>query len=312
MSFWWVNHKQTAKVEIGEGYIWSPQKNKDNSTNQAYLNLTRARLGDVIFSYAKGKIGAIGKVVTEANVEKRPLLFGSTGNQWSEDGWIVGVKWVSLRTPLIPKSHLSAIIPLLPKRFSPLRIDGNGNQKFYLVEISKELAFELYRLLDDEKPEIMWEFEDIERELQEKDEEELISNSDLSKTQREQLIQARIGQGIFRINVEKIESKCRVTGLTDKRLLIASHIKSWKDSGNDERLDGQNGFLMSPHVDKLFDRGWMSFSDRGNILISEEKVRMIFLIWSLDPVKNVGGFSFQQKKYLEFHRDVIFKKSFSH
>ena len=49
MSFWWVNHKQTANVEIDEGYIWSPKKNKNDSRNETYLNLKKATPGETIF-----------------------------------------------------------------------------------------------------------------------------------------------------------------------------------------------------------------------------------------------------------------------
>jgi putative restriction endonuclease len=309
MSFWWVNHRQTAKIEIGEGYIWSPKRNKNNSINQTYLNLERAKLGDVIFSYADQQIAAIGKVIAEARDEERPTNFGSTGDQWNKDGWIVGVQWVSLETPIIPKNHLAEIVPLLPTRNSPIRSDGNGNQSCYLAEIRKELAYALYHLLNDEEGKVTWHFEDIDRDMQEMAEEERIVNSDMTKTQRNQLIQARVGQGLFRMNVEKIETQCRITGLADRRVLIASHIKSWKDSTNGERLDGHNGFLMSPHVDRLFDRGWISFSGEGKILIYDQKISSIFMIWALDSTKWVGDFTPKQKKYLEFHRDVIFKKS---
>ncbi len=63
LSFWWVNHKQTGKVEVNEGYIWSPQKNNNGSTNQTYINLTKTALGDIIFSYANGKIPAVCNVI---------------------------------------------------------------------------------------------------------------------------------------------------------------------------------------------------------------------------------------------------------
>lgn len=49
MAFWWVNHKQTFKEEIGGGYIWSPAKNKDGSRNQTYINLTAVNVGDIVF-----------------------------------------------------------------------------------------------------------------------------------------------------------------------------------------------------------------------------------------------------------------------
>ncbi|WP_410488879.1 HNH endonuclease [Aeromonas hydrophila] len=61
-----------------------------------------------------------------------------------------------------------------------------------------------------------------------------------------------------------MESACRVTGVTNKALLIASHIKPWsKCVDNEERLNGHNGLLPSPHINNLFDHGMLTFSDTG-------------------------------------------------
>jgi predicted restriction endonuclease len=90
--------------------------------------------------------------------------------------------------------------------------------------------------------------------------------TDIGDTQKQQLVQARRGQGIFKANVRLNESKCRFTGVTDPRLLIASHIKPWAISNDREKLDGCNGLLFSPHIDRLFDRGFISFKDDGTVL----------------------------------------------
>ncbi len=60
---------------------------------------------------------------------------------------------------------------------------------------------------------------------------------------------------------------------------------------------------MSPHVDKLFDRGWISFSDEGEILCANDDVKDIMRIWELDTTKNVGNFNKKQKSYLAYHRN---------
>ena len=86
VSFWWVNHKQTAKVEIDEGYIWSPQKNKNGHFRQGYYNLTLTKPGDIIFSFAKGKIPAVGKIVAQVREEERPEQFGKAGQKWDKKG----------------------------------------------------------------------------------------------------------------------------------------------------------------------------------------------------------------------------------
>ena len=75
-----------------------------------------------------------------------------------------------------------------------------------------------------------------------------------ASTERDALTKARLGQGLFRHRVAEREPACRVTGLKRQEFLVASHIKPWRDCDNSERLDGANGLLLSPHVDKLFDR----------------------------------------------------------
>lgn len=135
ISYCWVNHKQTGKVEVDEGYIWSPQKNNNGSTNQTYNNLTRTALGDVIFSYAGGKIAAVGKVSALVQAKERPAEFGTTGDQWDKKGWLVQVEWQRLINPLVPKNHLDEIVPLLPRKYAPIQSNGNGNQGVYLAEI---------------------------------------------------------------------------------------------------------------------------------------------------------------------------------
>jgi hypothetical protein len=102
VSFWWVNHKQTFKVEFEEGYIWSPQENKNGCRNESYINLTKTAVGDTVFSYASGKIQAVGRVIEHCQEKKRPELFGTTGHQWNQKGWLVPIKWTALSMPFSP------------------------------------------------------------------------------------------------------------------------------------------------------------------------------------------------------------------
>lgn len=92
-------------------------------------------------------------------------------------------------------------------------------------------------------------------------------------TFREQIVKSRRGQGVFRANVLLRESACRVTGVDDPRHLTASHIKPWRDGTDAERLDGANGLLLSPHVDHLFDKGYISFSSDQSLVVVPERRR---------------------------------------
>lgn len=57
MAYWWVNHKQTRDHEIRGGYLWSPYRNTNGAFNQTYENMKLVRPGDIVFAYARGRIG---------------------------------------------------------------------------------------------------------------------------------------------------------------------------------------------------------------------------------------------------------------
>lgn len=307
MRFWWVNHKKTFKKEIEGGYIWSPKSEKDGARNQTYINLTETSPNDIVFSYASGKMRAIGIVAGKCQESERPTAFGKTGEQWDSSGWLVQVNWSVLDNPITPKMHVLYIAPLLPQRHSPIRTNGDGNQKCYVAEISSGLASVLLKLIEAENIAVSDILIDVRDSIIEEEEKGRIEKASIPETEKEQLIKARRGQGLFRIRLEKIENACRLTGLRDKQLLIASHIKPWRKSNDIEKLDGNNGLLLSPHVDKLFDRGWISFSDKGEVLCANGNIRRIMMLWGLDPDKNIGKFNMKQKKYLSFHRKHIYK-----
>lgn len=111
----------TFKVEINEGYIWSPKRNNDGSRNESYKNLTKTNVGDVIFSYAVTQIKAIGVVIKQAIESPKPSGFRKIGNQWSDEGWLLPIKWKMIAEPISPKKYISLISPLLPTKYSPIQ-----------------------------------------------------------------------------------------------------------------------------------------------------------------------------------------------
>jgi putative restriction endonuclease len=312
MNYWWVNHKQTHLAEISGGYIWSPKNNANGGNNQTYLNLTLVNPGDFVFSYADGMIKAIGVASNRHREKPQPSEFGVIGEKWSKTGWEVPIEWELLQSPIRPKDHIHIIAPLLPKVYSPIRENGHGNQSCYLASISEELGQQLIAIVKSKDAGAVYAALTESGERQEHDIEIIINQEGLTHTEKEQLIKSRVGQGLFRINLEKIEKGCRVTGVTRKDLLIASHIKPWKVSSNEERLDGWNGLLLAPHVDKLFDRGWISFTNEGDILAAEDAIIEILKLWGIDHGKNVGRFSLQQCRYLGYHREHVFLKGHNH
>lgn len=125
---------------------------------------------------------------------------------------------------------------------------------------------------------------------------------------REAIVKVRVNQGIFRdVLVKRYGEKCCLCGVTGKSFLVASHIKPWSVSNQEERTDVDNGLLLCPNHDKLFDGGWISFADNGNIIISKdlEKDNCIFL-----NVNNQIHIELSEgnKKYLSYHRENVLHK----
>lgn len=303
MAFCWVNHKQTFKSEISGSYIWSPRRKSNGGFNQTYENLRLVKPGDTVVSFADGHIKAIGVAASTYRDEVKPEDFGAAGDAWHPEGWLVPISWTLLPKPIKPKDHISLLEDKLPEKYSPIQGNGNGNQGVYLASISDDLGKTILKLADMANTSALElldeEAAEIEADVAQK---ELVASTTLPFTEVEQLIKARRGQGVYRTNLQKVENRCRLTGVADYGLLVASHIKPWKDCNNQERLDGYNGLLLSPHVDRLFDRHLISFNDDGSIITMGPAVVKAMLVWGLDPEMNVGSFTDEQKVYLAQHR----------
>jgi HNH endonuclease len=135
----------------------------------------------------------------------------------------------------------------------------------------------------------------------------ILGREDLSPTEKESLIRARRGHGRYRQDLEKVEIACRLTGLIDRRHLRASHIKPWSVSNDDEKLDPNNGLLLSPHIDHLFDRGYISFTDKGELLVSKFLNPVVLSDWGLTASIKPKPFSVKQRVYLDYHRKHVFE-----
>lgn len=125
---------------------------------------------------------------------------------------------------------------------------------------------------------------------------------------RTALIQARIGQGVFREWVMRFwDYSCAVTGLAVPELLVASHIKPWRDCTADEAIAMPNGLLLSPNLDKAFDKGYISFNDDGKILLSQELSASAAAILGIDEHMHLSK-SLQPEhcEYLDHHRRYVF------
>lgn len=317
MSSWWVNHKQTFRHEFRGGYIWSPKVRKDGKRNIFYDFMRMVRPGDTVISYADGQVKGIGLAKSHCYTSPRPDEFGHIGEVWDTIGWRVDVGFVAAPRPVRPKDMLGQIGQLIGMRHSPLSPDGNGRQAVYLAAISQLLATMVREAVG--IPEVASQVQErgngttVEIDLPgidewERIERRRIDTADIPETERIALLKARVGQGRFKQNVSRFETHCRLTRVSNPVHLVASHIKPWRESSNEERLAAGNGLLLTPSMDHLFDRGFISFEDTGDTLISPiaDPDSLSRMGVNVASPPRVGGFNVDQRHFLEHHRSSIF------
>jgi len=325
--YWWVNHKQTVRQEIDNQYLWSPKTSRNDVRNRFYDNMREATPGDLVLSYADRLVRYVGRVAEFAFTAPKPEEFGSTGAYWSDQGWLLPVFWTELDPPVRPKAILDVLGPLLPKKYSPLRPEtGDGNQGVYLAEIGKAVFDAVMAASVVNYPLLLrggansLNYQVVTERLNDRVEESILQDVHLDSTVKQQVIQARRGQGKFRSNVEEIERACRLTKITNPALLIASHIKPWRSCQTaNERLDGMNGLLLTPDADLLFDRGFITFQDDGEVRVSSrfdtEDLRRLGLgdltlpriELSEAPMPwRTAAFAPEQCTYLDYHRTAVY------
>lgn len=325
MRYWWVNQNQTYRQELGGGYLWSPKRNANNAKNPFYETMREVSPGDVVFSFVDTRIAAIGIAQSYCWESPKPQEFGGAGQNWDDRGWKVRVNFTRLLNRIRPKDHMPVVRPLLPSKYSPLQPSGNGLQSVYLAEISQDFAEEIAGLIGQEAGIVLASAGQVaatSRNLlhagddldywEHKLEQTVEQDANIPDTDREAIIRARRGQGLFKQRVMEIETSCRITGVTNQVHLVASHCKPWRDSNNEERLNGENGLLLTPSIDHLFDRGFIGFEDSGALIISPVAHRPSLRRMGVktDHVVNVGGFTEGQRSFLDFHRHEVLLKTF--
>ena len=126
-------------------------------------------------------------------------------------------------------------------------------------------------------------------------------------TIRQSTVAARVGQDKFREKVIRYWKVCAVTGCELTSILKASHIKPWAVSNALERLDASNGILLSPNLDCLFDAGFISFDEKGGILISAALNAASAQALGLSPAMRLRKLNSAILPYLEYHREHVFR-----
>ncbi len=326
MRYWWVNQGQTYRAERNGGYLWSPKRKRGRDgeatvRNPFYEYMREVAPGDMVFSYRDSHIVSCGIITSYCYESPKPDEFGKIGQNWSQIGWRVDVRYFDPQ-PFKPKDQLYRIAPFLSEEHAPLKANGGGKE-FYLTKISELFAGVIIDALGSTARNCRDEARHlslhdttqkfahaVEEEVEQRIAESVSQDAQLPTTTRLAIVKARVGQGLFRDEVSRVEKFCRLTGVEDDDHLIASHIKPWKDSDNHERLSGQNGLMLTPTPDHLFDKGFISFSDDGRLLYAARANREALAKMKI-PAEgfDAGRFNQTQVNFLRYHRNYVFKKA---
>ena len=132
----------------------------------------------------------------------------------------------------------------------------------------------------------------------------ILNDRDVSQTERMDLVMSRIGQGTFRQKLLTYWQACSVTGYRDTSLLVASHIKPWRNCTSTERLDLFNGLSLTPNLDKAFDAGLVTFSEKGPIALSPLLTEPEKLGISTAMLVELTE---KHEPFMSFHREAVFR-----
>lgn len=322
MNYWWVNHKQTFRQEFGGRYVWCPKRRSDGHIHHFYETVREVRPGDLVLSYANAAVQGFGFATTHCYSCPKPDDFGQVGEAWDVKGWRVDVNFQKFPKPFRTADYTQQIAPLLPSRYSPIRANGFGNQGAYFSKISRDLALSIAELADSTLRRALTSLQEEPvdqtteialpaiQQWEDQQQHQIELAESIPETTRRALVQARVGQGQFKQRVSKIEHSCRITRVVNPTHLIASHIKPWRESNDEERLAGGNGLLLTPSIDHLFDRGFISFEDNGDLITSPVADTCALERMGVQPT-NVGCFNTDQKHFLDYHRNEILLQSAS-
>lgn len=129
----------------------------------------------------------------------------------------------------------------------------------------------------------------------------------LKETEKSSVIKSRVGQGVFRdLLLEFWDKKCAVTELDLPALLRASHIRPWRDSSNADRLNVYNGLLLAPQFDLAFDRGYITFADSKELVISPKLPEKVALKIGISDELELRILQPKHLPFLHHHRKHVF------
>jgi hypothetical protein len=266
-----LNNNQLTSI-----YLCAPQggMRRSHRTNTLVLISDRTALyqdrveGDIFYYTGMGQVG--DQTLTSQN---------KTLAESQENG--ISVHFFEVFKPR--EYTYQGEVVLADEPYTERQKDINGNMRNVLI-------FPLRLIHNDQ--ELIQEIERLESKLEE--------DETLEGTEKERIVKTRIGQSKFKQKLLTQSKQCAICGVDDERFLIASHIKPWSQSNNEERLDVNNGLLLCPNHDSLFDKGFISFDEGGRLLIADDLSDTIRTFMNIDSKYRLK-INENKRRYISWH-----------
>lgn len=294
MRFFWVNVGGSYNEVKEQNYLWAPQYGMDKNGKKfsfaSWETMKDVEPGDIIFC---NKDREIVYVATASGIPKpAPRPSNRTFDKWEREGTRIDVDLTVLEHPINVSVFSEIFMNTYNEMCRPTVFAINGFcTQTYLCEIPEAAAKMIASFIIDN---ISIEFKKENTKVKE-----------ATGSTKETIIQSRVGHGPYRDKLfKKWGGKCAVTGIDNKSILTASHIVSWSISNDNEKVDPYNGLPLIPNLDKLFDRGMISFADDGSLLY-KQGLHDLLLELKIPLNSKINNLFEENKKYLKRHR-VIF------
>lgn len=298
MSFYWVNLGGSYKEVAEFKFLWAPaytlNANNRKVVDAGWKHVPEVRKNDIIFCHEDGRIIYVAVAKTDAFSSERPE--NRTFQQWKREGFRIDVDLVILDVAISTIDFKDTLFRLYNERCSPrlFTVKQHATQN-YMISIPDGAGALLLDAIGE-----------VSIIVQAKASQTKSADSNGNATERESLIKSRVGQGKFRKDVLLLwNGVCPVTGIDLPDLLIASHILPWQLANDSERLDKFNGLLLSPSIDKLFDKGYISFSNEGKLLVNKNLPEDTLRKLGIDINKKLYGLHNNHLSYLKLHRSIF-------
>ena len=294
LMYYWVNQGKTYFEEKEGEFLWAPLKDKGSKTPFHWRTMAYLKKDDIVFNYYKGEILGYCIVQNDSYKFLKPTELKNDDYEWSQEGLIAEAKYFKFENSIDIKKRIDEFKSNLPQKYSPVSLNGKtpSVNQGYLYKISEKLG---ERLLEMANINFNSNFDTNNEQI-----------PNAGNTSKQGLVTTRVGQGTYRRNLlRRWNYMCAVTKTPIKDILIASHIKPWSESSDEERLDIENGILLSPIYDALFDRYYISFQDNGEIILSKRLKKFNLKEIGITGNEKIESLNDKNKFYLQHHRKKL-------